>query len=163
VIVASPTYLKRRGAPRTPAELSSHDVLLASDAPSRYWEFRDNHGTQRVVVRPILNAQSPLVVKRAVQAGLGIARLSHSVVHNELADGSLHALLDDANLCGDERTVWLLHSGQSHMPLALRSFVDFVVARYGQKSRECNKVDAAHIGSEQRLFGDSELLSGRIL
>ncbi|CAB3806155.1 hypothetical protein LMG28614_06313 [Paraburkholderia ultramafica] len=147
VIVASPTYLKRCGTPRTPAELSSHDVLLASDAPSRHWEFRTNHGTQRVVVRPILNVQSPLVVKRAVQAGLGIARLSHSVVHNELADGSLHALLNDADLCGAERTVWLLHSGQSHMPLALRSFVDFVVARYHQKPQERNEVHAAHVGT----------------
>jgi DNA-binding transcriptional LysR family regulator len=96
--------------------------------------IRANQGTQRVVVRPVLSVQSPLVVKRAVQAGLGIARLPHSVVHNELADGSLHVLLNDANLCGDERTVWLLHSGRSAMPLALRGFVDFVVARYHQKS-----------------------------
>jgi DNA-binding transcriptional LysR family regulator len=35
VIVASPAYLARRRAPRTPLELSSHDVLIASDARGR--------------------------------------------------------------------------------------------------------------------------------
>ncbi|MGF6267084.1 DNA-binding transcriptional LysR family regulator [Paraburkholderia youngii] len=157
VIVASPTYLKRYGTPRTPAELSSHAILLASDAPSRYWEFRDNHGTQRVVVRPILNVQSPLVVKQAVLAGLGIARLSHSVVQNELADGSLLALLNDAHLCGDERTVWLLHSGRPHMPIALRSFVDFVVAHYRLRLHERTEVPAAQVVSKQHRSGNSEL------
>jgi DNA-binding transcriptional LysR family regulator len=105
VIVASPAYLARRRAPRTPAELSSHDVLVASDSPGRYWEFRDKHGTQRVVVRPILNVQSPLLVKRSVEAGLGIARLSRSVVQREIAEGSLSPLLENAELCGDDRTV----------------------------------------------------------
>jgi DNA-binding transcriptional LysR family regulator len=123
VIVASPAYLARRQAPLTPGELASHDVLVASDAPGRYWEFRDRHGTQRVVVRPILDMQSPLLVKRAVQAGLGIARLSRSIVQSELADGTLCALLTDAELCGDERTMWVLYSGQPHMALpALRRF-----------------------------------------
>ncbi|MFL9916304.1 LysR family transcriptional regulator [Paraburkholderia fungorum] len=136
VIVASPAYLSRRGPPRTPLELSSHDVLLASDAPGRYWEFRGNHGTQRVVVRPILNMQSPLLVKRAVQAGLGIARLSKPLIQSELSDGTLRPLLTHVELCGDERTVWILYSGQSHMALPLRRFVDFVIERYRQRATE---------------------------
>ncbi|NPT55170.1 LysR family transcriptional regulator [Paraburkholderia elongata] len=163
VIVASPAYLARCRPPRTPAELASHDVLVASDAPSRYWEFRDAHGTQRVVVRPILNIQSPLVVKRAVQAGLGIARLSQSVVQQELADGSLRALLSDATLCADERTVWLLYSGQPHMALALRSFVDFVVERYRHTPAESKRQGAIAVGSLQHQSGNTELLGSRIL
>lgn len=163
VIVASPGYLARRSAPRTPAELSSHDVLVASDAPSRYWEFRDAHGTQRVVVQPILNMQSPVVVKRAVQAGLGIARLSHSVVKGELADGSLRALLADATLCGDERTVWLLYSGQPHMAVALRNFVDFVVERYRRKPPEDKGKNDLHVGRAQHQLGNTELLWRGIL
>ncbi|MFM0005867.1 LysR family transcriptional regulator [Paraburkholderia dipogonis] len=163
VIVASPDYLARCPAPCTPGELVSHDVLVASDAPSRYWEFRDTHGTQRVIVQPIMNIQSPQVVKRAVQAGLGIARLSRSFVRNELANGSLRALLDDATLCGDERTVWLLYSGQPYMAIALRSFVDFVVERYRQKPRENKGQKEACVGPEQHRPSNTELLSSGIL
>jgi DNA-binding transcriptional LysR family regulator len=151
VIVASPDYLARCPAPRTPGELASHDLLVASDAPSRYWEFRDAHGSQRVVVQPVMNIQSPQVVKRAVQAGLGIARLSRSFVRNELANGSLRALLEDAPLCGDERTVCLLFSRQPHMTVALRSFVDFVVERYRQKPLASKAQDEAFVGQEQHL------------
>lgn len=163
VIVASPDYLARCPAPRTPGELASHDVLLASDAPSRYWEFRDTHGTQRVVVQPIMNVQSPQVVKRAVQAGLGIARLSRLFVRTELADGSLRGLLDDATLYGDERTVWLLYSGQPHMAVALRSFVDFVVEHYRQKSPQSKAQKEERVGPEQHRSSNTELLLGEIL
>jgi DNA-binding transcriptional LysR family regulator len=163
VIVASPDYLARCPAPRTPGELASHDVLVASDAPSRYWEFRDTHGTQRVVVQPIMNVQSPQVVKRLVQAGMGVARLSRSFVRAELANGSLRALLDDATLCGDERTVWLLYSGQPYMAIALRRFVDFVVERYRQKPPESKAQKKEGVGPSQHRSSNTELLWGEIL
>ncbi|MEX3929342.1 LysR family transcriptional regulator [Paraburkholderia sp. BR10936] len=130
VIVASPDYLCRRGTPHTPADLAAHDILLASDAPSRYWEFRSTSGTHRVVVRPALNTQSPALIKRAVLAGLGIARLSISLIKEELHSGMLEILLHDAELCGDERTFWILYSGQLYMATAVRGFIDFVVDHY---------------------------------
>ncbi|MEA3086606.1 MAG: hypothetical protein QOC89_4303 [Paraburkholderia sp.] len=163
VIVASPRYLARCPAPSRPGDLASHDVLVASDAPSRYWEFRDAHGTQRVVVEPIMNVQSPQVVKRAVQAGLGIARLPRSFVRDELANGSLRELLHDSSLCGDERTVWLLYSGQPHMAAALRSFVDFVVEHYRQRPPESNVKNDLRVGNTPRSTSNTELLSERIL
>lgn len=133
VIVATPAYLKRRGAPRVPTDLSSHDILVASDAPSRYWDFKDNDGTQRVVVQPFMNMQSPLVVRQAVCAGLGIARLPRSIVQRELSDGVLCSLLSDAVLCSGEWTVWMLYVNQVHLPRVVRGFVDFVVGHYDAK------------------------------
>ncbi|TDY16676.1 LysR family transcriptional regulator [Paraburkholderia sp. BL6665CI2N2] len=163
IIVASPHYLARCPAPRTPADLALHGVLVASDAPSRYWEFRDAHGTQRIVVDPIMNVQSPQVVKRAVQAGLGIARLSRSFVRDELANGSLLELLDDSPLCGDERTVWLLYSGQRHMAIALRSFVDFVVEHYRQRPAVSKLKNDLCVDNTPQQTSNTELLSARIL
>ncbi|MGF6921124.1 LysR family transcriptional regulator [Paraburkholderia sp. 40] len=157
VIVGSPVYFARRRPPRTPEELSSHDVLVASDAPSRYWEFRDKHGTQRVVVRPILSMQNPLLIKRAVQAGLGIARLSRSLIQGELADGSLKPVFENIELCGDARTVWVLYSGQPYMAVALRSFVDFVVERYRQNPPEDKRETVVPVGAAQHHFSNTEL------
>lgn len=163
VIVASAEYLARHGAPDTPEELASHDVLIAADSPGRYWEFRDTHGTRRVVVQPIMNAQSPEVVKRAVKAGLGIARLSRSFVRHELESGVLQVLLGDANLCDDERTVWLLYSGQPHMPIVLRHFVDFAVAQYRDRAHQRKASNELDVGAVQHPSSNTELLRSGIL
>lgn len=93
VIVASPDYLTRRGPPLIPQDLSSHDVLLASDMLGRYWEFCDAHGSHRVALRPIFSSSNLVAVKRAVVAGLGIARLPRSLILSELQDGSLQPVL----------------------------------------------------------------------
>src|SRR6266702_1811950 len=162
-IVASPSYLERRSVPSSPADLAGHDVLLSSDAPGRYWEFNDKHGTQRVIVRPIINAQSPLLVKQAVRAGMGIARLPRSIIENELADGSLKALLAHSELQDDERTLWLLYSGQPHMAPAIRRFIDFVVERYRQCGMYGKQDSLISVRAIQHQSSNTELMLNRIL
>ncbi|CAG9222083.1 MULTISPECIES: LysR family transcriptional regulator [Paraburkholderia] len=130
VIVASPGYLAQHPAPRTLEDFEFHDVLLASDTPSRYWEFRDGNGTQRVAVKPVMNLQSTMVLKRAVCSDLGIARLPKSVVAEELSSGILRPLMNEVELLEDQWTVWLLYAGQPHMSLALRTFIDFAADHY---------------------------------
>jgi DNA-binding transcriptional LysR family regulator len=156
VIVAAPAYLKRHPTPRAPGDLMHHDALLASDAPSRYWEFRDTDRTHRVVVKPMMNAQSPFIIKRAVLAGMGIGRLSRTIVQDELAAGTLKPLLCEFTLDGDERTVWILYSGQPHMATAVRRFVDFVVARYRQSSPQRDTNPLPSVGWGQHVFNNSE-------
>ncbi|MGF6758143.1 LysR family transcriptional regulator [Paraburkholderia sp. GAS334] len=141
VIVASPAYLARRRAPKKPQDLSDHDILLGADAPSRYWEFRDTNGAHRVVLRPVMNAQSPAVVARAAEAGLGIARLSRSLIHDQIESGTLVELLGNFLLDSNERTVWILYSRRRHMPLSVRSFVDFVVSRYREEKSSQTRSD----------------------
>jgi len=115
-----------------------------------------------VVVKPMMNAQSPFIIKRAVLAGMGIGRLSRSIVQDELAAGTLEPLLSEFTLDGDERTVWILYSGQPHMAIAIRRFVDFVVARYRQKSPQRDANLRASVGRGQHVFNNSELLSESI-
>jgi len=162
VIVAAPAYLKRHTTLRAPEDLIYHDALLTSDAPSRYWEFRDADRTHRVVVKPMMNAQSPFIIKRAVLAGMGIGRLSRSIVQDELAAGTLKPLLSEFTLDGDERTVWILYSGQPHMAIAVRRFVDFVVARYHQSDPQSNATPRLSVGRVQHLLDNSELLPDSI-
>jgi len=130
VVVAAPAYIARRGPPATPAALTEHDILLATDAPNRYWEFRDFNGAHRVPLNPILTTQSLLAVKSAAVTGLGIARIANVLVERELAEGSLVALLRDFQLDSNERTVWMLYSGQPFITQVVRSFIDFVVERH---------------------------------
>jgi DNA-binding transcriptional LysR family regulator len=71
-----------------------------------------------------------LAVKSAAVTGLGIARIANVLVERELAEGSLVALLRDFQLDSNERTVWMLYSGQPFITQVVRSFIDFVVDRY---------------------------------
>ncbi|AJY13224.1 LysR family transcriptional regulator [Burkholderia dolosa] len=127
-IVASPDYLARRGTPRTPQELASHDALPSTDAPRCNWEFDADGATYRTELRPVLNPQPPLAVKRAALAGLGVARLPRALVDAELDSGALRALLPDVALRDAERTVWALYAKQPSHTSAVRNFVDFAVA-----------------------------------
>ena len=86
-LVASPDYLKRRGMPAHPSELSAHDCLLylgAGHAGS--WTFA-RHPTQArtgkkkpeervgVTVQGVLKANNSEVLREALLAGLGIGLL----------------------------------------------------------------------------------------
>ncbi len=130
VIVASPAYLSRRGPPEAPRNLPEHDVILVSGLATRHWEFRDAHGSHRVDVLPVFSSPNLMAAKRAVLAGLGIARLPRPLIESQLRGGVLELLLEDFYLGGDERTMWLLYSGRRYMTQRVRSFVDFVVAHY---------------------------------
>ncbi|MGU7769143.1 LysR family transcriptional regulator [Burkholderia sp. MR1-5-21] len=158
VIVASPDYLARHGAPQAPDELASHDALLTTDAPGSYWEFGDDYGTYRAAVRPILNAQPPLTVKRAALAGLGIARLPRALIAAELDSGALRPLLAHAALRDGERTVWALYAKQSRQTFAVQNFVEFVVAHYRRNDPACNGNAAAGVDGTRHEPVNSELI-----
>ena len=48
LLVASPAYVARRGAPRTPADLAAHDLIFTSGRPAPLeWRFLRSGGTSR--------------------------------------------------------------------------------------------------------------------
>jgi DNA-binding transcriptional LysR family regulator len=65
VVCAAPSYLQRRGAPATPADLTEHDCLLFSDLPGAgEWRFRMPDGastTMRLAGRLWINSLDALV------------------------------------------------------------------------------------------------------
>jgi len=95
VVCASPDYLARRGTPTTPAELSSHDCLLADwgQGFAQTWEFRGPVGKRgKVRVTGNYACDNWEVLREWALAGLGIALKSTWDVRRHLEDGSLVAL-----------------------------------------------------------------------
>ncbi len=96
VFCAAPSYLARRGEPRTLEELQIHDAVLyaRADGSSSPWLIKD--GDQPVVRQ---HAEGRIILGQAeaqvaaVQAGLGIAQLATWVVEQALREGSLVAIL----------------------------------------------------------------------
>jgi DNA-binding transcriptional LysR family regulator len=94
VLAASPAYLARRGAPRSPAELADHD-LIAFEALEAADEWRFRPGDPALRIRPRLAVNSADAALVAAEAGLGIVRTLSYQAAGALAAGRLVQVLAD--------------------------------------------------------------------
>jgi DNA-binding transcriptional LysR family regulator len=85
VLVASSAYLKKRGAPSSPAELAKHDIIAFEGlGATNEWPF--NPGAKLLRVEPRLSVNSAAAAVAAAEAGVGITRaLSYQVREGVLA------------------------------------------------------------------------------
>ncbi len=92
VLVASPDYLRRRGVPKTPAELAPHDIIAFEGLdPTNEWRFGPSAKLIRVEPRLTVNSADAAIA--AAEAGLGISRTLSYQVRRSLLAGRLVPLL----------------------------------------------------------------------
>jgi DNA-binding transcriptional LysR family regulator len=126
VVVASPAYLARRGVPRTPADLATHDTIFGmASSPAREWRFGPPRRGSVVRLSPRLLVDDIEAQLQAAQAGRGIARVLSYQVSDELAAGSLVRLLQDFE--PEPLPVQLVTLSRSHMAPKVRAFLDSAV------------------------------------
>lgn len=124
--VASPSYLKSGGRPRTPDDLQQHRCIrqrLPSGKLYR-WEF-EKHGQQIAIDVPgVLTLNHTMLMIEAAAEGLGIAYVPETAVQPWLSDGRLVALLEDwSPRVGGLR---IYYPGRRHVPASLRAFIEVV-------------------------------------
>jgi DNA-binding transcriptional LysR family regulator len=96
VLCASPKYIKKRGAPRHPNELSKHDVLAYSLLTTGdQWHFEGGDGLVRVKVHPRMSSNNGDSCVATCIAGGGIALQPIFLVHEALKSKQLVPLLSD--------------------------------------------------------------------
>ncbi len=94
VLVAAPAYLRRRGRPRTPADLTRHGCLaFAADGAGGAWELRDGDRVEEVRVAPRLAVNDFELMRTAVLAGLGIAWMPAFLCADDLRAKRLERVL----------------------------------------------------------------------
>lgn len=131
-LVASPAYLSRRPAPRTPADLAGHACLTHTVSEPQEWCFEDAGGS--ITAQPVRSqvaADSWTMLRQMALAGAGIARLSESLVLQDLAEGRLVELLAPLRSVyadGDPPAMWMLFAHR-RLPLRTRLFADYVTER----------------------------------
>lgn len=129
VLVASPDYIARRGAPQSLAELASHDVIFTSGwgkAPE--WRFRQNGRDRIVPLTPRLMVNEIDAVLLAAKAGRGLARVLSYQVADDLASGALLRILPALEPVS--LPVQLVVSSARHMAPKLRAFMDHAIDRF---------------------------------
>lgn len=91
-LVASPAYIKAKGAPRTPDEIVNHEALMQG---TETWQFMDGSRTVTVQPQGRFKADSAVALAIAAAAGLGIARLPDCILHDHVASGALVPIMTD--------------------------------------------------------------------
>lgn len=130
IVVASPGYLLRRGAPRMPGDLESHDFLRDSGNAAR--------GVRKLRLKPlsgdgeahelslpvVLQSTSTDVLLRAVLDGTGIAVIARLLAQRFLDTGALVHVLPQWIL--SRYTIYAALPTQRMLPARTRAFLDFL-------------------------------------
>jgi DNA-binding transcriptional LysR family regulator len=129
MICASPAYLARKGTPRTPDELSSHDCLSFTPASMTHWRFQAPDGPYRVPVSGRMRVNQGQALRVAALHGLGIVLQPAILLEADVQAGRLVRLLPEHEL--PSRPMHVVYLPDRYRSPKLRSFVDFVVERFG--------------------------------
>ncbi|MFO0585064.1 MAG: LysR family transcriptional regulator [Anaeromyxobacter sp.] len=121
VIVASPAYLARHPAPRTPADLARHDVVLSSQRLPE-WRFGGGPRGRAVRLEPRLLVNGVEAGLVAVKAGHAIGRALSYQVSDDIAAGALVRLLREFE--PPALPVQLVVPGGRHLPRRVAAFRD---------------------------------------
>ena len=96
-IVGAPAYWEKHGRPRHPADLAHHACFTyANIANPDVWRFRKAGGEDAAVrVEGPIRTDNGEAILPALRAGLGVAVLPGFIVDDDLAAGTLEAVLPD--------------------------------------------------------------------
>ena len=131
-VVGSPAYLARRGAPKSPRDLSGHDCInlrLPTRGGFYAWEFEKGARKLNVRVEGQLAFNTAHLIVKAALSGLGLACLPSRIVEHELAKGRLKQVL--ADWCPPFPGYHLYYSGRRQQSPAFRLLVDALRWRAG--------------------------------
>lgn len=116
VVVASPDL------PRTAGDLPVPGVVRGT-ADRQTWNIMSSKGAAKIKIEPVLALSSLLMVRDAVRAGVGAARLPISLVSHELADGTL---LHWGDIEGSEISLWALYPSRRLLSARVSAFLEFL-------------------------------------
>ncbi len=129
VICASPAYLARHETPETPADLARHNCLTLSTRPEfNIWKFGDRP-EDHLRVNGNLELNQADALYDACLAGIGLARLPGYLVEADIKAGRLIPVLRDH--LKELSTLHVIYPHRRHLSPKVRSFVDFLVAKFG--------------------------------
>jgi DNA-binding transcriptional LysR family regulator len=127
VLVASPDYVARRGAPRRPEDLAGHDCIAFSSlfAPSE-WRFFGNGAWIAISVAPrFATNSSDAAIGEAIRGG-GLAFVLAYQAADAIRRGELVQVL--ADFAPPPRPIQLVFPSSRLLAVNVRAFIDQVTA-----------------------------------
>jgi len=134
-IVAAPAYLARHGRPAVPADLERHNCLPLTyheTGRRRRWTLGPAAGQATFTPRGSMAFNDGQALYTAVKAGFGVGQMHGYFVDEDIAAGSLVALLDAFEPEPDG--VSIVYPQSRHLSPKVRVFVDFVLGAFKRSS-----------------------------
>ena len=129
MMCASPDYLARRGTPGVPEDLRKHECLSFSPAALTHWRMANAAGSHRVAVSGRLRVDHGQALRVAALHGLGVVLQPALLMEADVRGGRLVQVLPGYEL--PVRPMSVVFLPDPYRSLKLRSFVDFLVERFG--------------------------------
>ncbi|EON14720.1 MULTISPECIES: LysR family transcriptional regulator [Pandoraea] len=134
LIVATRAYLKRRGTPASPWDLTAHDCLSYPRAQSaNTWSFEPNTNRKSAASPVTVNISGPVAannseaLRDAALDDLGIALLPDFTAQAAVRAGKLVVLLPEWRPVGAfAERIYVVRPYASHVPRAVKLFVDYL-------------------------------------
>ena len=130
LVVASPALIDQCGAPARPADLRTKPCIrmrMPSGALYR-WELMADGLPVDFDVSGMLTFDNPALAREAARAGLGFAYLAEWHVAEDIANGRLTQVLEDASFRVEG--LCLYYPGRRHVSPSLRALVDMGRERF---------------------------------
>jgi DNA-binding transcriptional LysR family regulator len=134
VVGATQAYLKRKGVPRTPADLATHDCLFYPRAlGSGIWSF-ERRATRKAVQAPVtltvngpFSANNSEALRDAALGDLGIAILPDFTAQTAIRSGELQVVLPDWRPIGAfADQLYVVRPYTPHVPRAVGLFIAYL-------------------------------------
>ncbi len=131
ILAASPGYLSRHGFPRELDDLQQHKLLIYTYANNPN-ELRFTRGDEQraVAVKGLLESNDGQILRAAALDGLGILVQPSYIIYDDVVAGRLVPVLDDWDL--PRITINLAYPSRKHMSAKVRTFIDFMAARFAR-------------------------------
>lgn len=131
LLVASPDYIARHGAPTEPGDLTAHKCLHYGHSTTvPRWQLTDNGEPLSVPVAACLSSNNGDTLRDAAVKGIGIARLPSFIVASDVAAGRLVPVL--TAYPPQDLTIHALYAPNRFLAAKSRVFIDFLVERFSR-------------------------------
>ncbi len=129
-IVATPAYLARRGAPKTPQDLVQHDCLVYTSGGRSFneWGFVHDGVASSVQVSGKVEINDGLALVAAARAGGGVLVIDSLLVADALASGELVRVLPDYELRAGQ-PIYLVYPARTWLAYKTSALIAFLQER----------------------------------
>jgi DNA-binding transcriptional LysR family regulator len=127
IACASPAYLKHKGTPLVPGDLTRHNCLqlVKSVFPANEWTFDGPNGKESVALGSAtlrINIAEALAV--AVQEGMGVGLLPAYSIADGLQSGKIVRILPEYT--SQQMNAYALYPSRQYLDAKIRTWIDFL-------------------------------------
>lgn len=127
VLCAAPSYLARKGMPKTPADLVTHDCIVFGPGPGKEWTFHRDGESVAVKVTAAFHTNDGEAAHTLAVAGGGIVQKSVWDIGDDLGAGRLVRILPEFTV--PAAPLQAVYANAQHLAPRVRRFVDFCSER----------------------------------